>query len=105
MNMTSLNLTSSILCIKTPNFSLTYYKLNVFINLFKKILTTDSDKFDDNPYGCKFILNETVPLLFFTFFCIIHERLYPCSTDPASQPDAVGPARNLYSESIQGLSE
>jgi hypothetical protein len=47
MNMTPFNYPSSILCTKALNFTLTYSILNIFFNFFKKILTTDNDKFDD----------------------------------------------------------
>jgi hypothetical protein len=46
--MTPFNYPSRIPCTKTPNLTLTYSILNIFSNLFKKILTTDNDKFDDD---------------------------------------------------------
>jgi hypothetical protein len=54
-----MNYPSSILCTKLLNFNLTYSRLNIFLNLFKKILTTDNDKFSTfigkglkAAYGC-----------------------------------------------------
>jgi hypothetical protein len=44
--MTPFNYPSSILYVKTLEFTLTYSILNIFFNLFKKILTTDNDKSD-----------------------------------------------------------
>ena len=45
--MTAFNYPSSILCIKTLNIALAESRFIIFLYLFKKILTTDNDKFDD----------------------------------------------------------